>query len=666
MITCGLQRELDDSKRLIGAFRRRRFRTLAQFAEDEIVVPSGPHANERLRLSTQPFSRLLYDEIDSGKYSEIVVTGPSQTGKTLLAWVVPMLFHLFEICETVIAAVPDGDMIRDKLEQDIEPVLRRTRYWRYMPAIGKGSKGGNASLIAFKNGAQLRWMTAGGSDKRRAGFTARVVCMTETDGFDVRTSTSSEASKIAQIEARTRSYPRNLRRIYKECTVSTKTAHTWARYQAGTASRIATPCPHCGSFETLERADLAGWQDADTDVAAGDQACFHCPSCGEQWAEDERKVANSQAVLVHANQSVVGGAVVGITPRTRTLGFRWNAANNMLITAGDIGVDEWEAARATDEDDAQRKQCQFVWATPYVPLEDDNDSVTAEQISRQTSDFARGQYPPDAFLTLGIDVNKPVLHWTVMAFRMNGDGFVVDYGRQGLRTKDIGFQKALADGLMKLREKLDGVYPYRRAAVDSRWKPDDVSLAIKSLKDKRWRPFVGCGKGQFLAQSYYHPTQISGDVIWAGTANHEKLNRVRSQVVIYADANFWKTQVKSRLVLDGNGDSAKTDGPIRLYRTVDDGEHYQFGRHITAEEEEYVLDPKGKGMVRVYRTIRKANHWLDSTYIATVLSDKVLRSPRIPARGGAITTTHQPRTYDSEPMEQGFSVPNFSYEGHDR
>ena len=146
----GLDRERDARRRLFDAYRRRRFRTRAQFAEDEIVVPNGPHANEPFRLSTQPYSRLFYDEIDSGLYNEIIVTGPSQTGKTLQFFVIPLLYHLFEIGESVIGAVPDYDMVQDKFEQDIEPVLRLTRYWRYMPAVGRGSKGGRAAKVRFK------------------------------------------------------------------------------------------------------------------------------------------------------------------------------------------------------------------------------------------------------------------------------------------------------------------------------------------------------------------------------------------------------------------------------------------------------------------------------------------------------------------------------------
>ena len=36
----------------------------------------------------------------------------------------------------------------------------------------------------MSNGATLKFMSGGGGDKSRAGFTARVLVVTETDGMD--------------------------------------------------------------------------------------------------------------------------------------------------------------------------------------------------------------------------------------------------------------------------------------------------------------------------------------------------------------------------------------------------------------------------------------------------------------------------------------------------
>lgn len=47
---------------------------------------------------------------------------------------------------------------------------------------------------------------SGGGDKSRAGFTSRVVVITEVDGMDQPGASSRESDKVTQLEARTRAY----------------------------------------------------------------------------------------------------------------------------------------------------------------------------------------------------------------------------------------------------------------------------------------------------------------------------------------------------------------------------------------------------------------------------------------------------------------------------
>jgi hypothetical protein len=238
-----------------------RLRTMRQFAEDEVVVPDGPFAGRRFSCKRQPFMALWFAEVDSGRWSRCVATGPTQSGKTLACFVIPLLYHLFEIGETVICGIPDMDMAADKWREVILPVIERSRYRRLLPRLGRGSRGGRIEAIQFRNGVTLKFMSGGGGDKSRAGFTSKVVVITETDGLDRAGKGSRESDKIKQLEARTRAYG-NRKRIYLECTVSTEQGRTWQEYQSGTKSRILLPCPHCHAWVTPEREHLSGWQSA--------------------------------------------------------------------------------------------------------------------------------------------------------------------------------------------------------------------------------------------------------------------------------------------------------------------------------------------------------------------------------------------------------------------
>lgn len=81
-------------------------RTCSQWVEDEIILPNGPFSGERYRHARHPASRLWFAEIDSGRWTRFAATAPTQNGKSLMCYVAPVLYHLFEIGETVIVGLP--------------------------------------------------------------------------------------------------------------------------------------------------------------------------------------------------------------------------------------------------------------------------------------------------------------------------------------------------------------------------------------------------------------------------------------------------------------------------------------------------------------------------------------------------------------------------------
>ncbi|MCA9268987.1 MAG: phage terminase large subunit family protein, partial [Planctomycetales bacterium] len=331
----------------LSASRAPRLRTMRQFGEDEIVLPEGPFAGRRLNTRRQPFTGLLLDAIDSRQWRRHAITGCVQSGKSLHGYVLPALYHLFELKETTILGLPTMDMAKDKWREEILPVIERSRYRHLLPDSGAGSRGGTVEAIKFKHGPTLKFMSGHGGDEKRSSFTARVVVVTEADKMDTAGEASRETSPLGQIEARTLAYG-DQARVYLECTVSIEQGAIWTEYNAGTRSRIACPCPHCGDYVTPDREDLVGWQPAKSAADAKDLASWFCPACGEAIDDDQRVGMNA------------AGRIHGEPPRTDTLGFRWNAFNNLFWPTGMIAAGEWAAVRSKDPEDAERERRQFV------------------------------------------------------------------------------------------------------------------------------------------------------------------------------------------------------------------------------------------------------------------------------------------------------------------
>ena len=87
-------------------------RTIEQFAEDEVFLPNdgGPFEGQLFAVRRQPFVSLLWKEMQSPRWSEVWVTGCVQSGKTLSAFVIPLIYMLVELQKSPIAAIPDGTM----------------------------------------------------------------------------------------------------------------------------------------------------------------------------------------------------------------------------------------------------------------------------------------------------------------------------------------------------------------------------------------------------------------------------------------------------------------------------------------------------------------------------------------------------------------------------
>lgn len=594
--------------------RAPRLRSMRQFAEQEIVIPDGPFEGRRFNCDRQPYAKLWFDAVDSQLWNRFAAVGPTQSGKSLTCFIIPAMYHLFEIGETVICGLPTMEIAKDKWREDLLPAIEQSRYRDLLPRGGASSRGGTPESIQFINGVTLKFMSGGGSDKKRAAFTSRVLVVTEADDLDEASSTSREADKLKQMEARTKAYG-DRKRIYLECTASLDTGRIWREYQQGTKSKIACLCPHCGLYVSPEREDFVGWQGADSEHQAADESSFFCPDCGEQWSTENRRDANRAAVLVHDGQEVTeSGEVTGQPKRTMTLGFRWSAANNLFATEKSIGVDEWKAAKSEDEDNAEREQRQFVWALPYIPNIEEKTPLDTMVIANRTRHTPVGQAPDGCeFLTVGVDVGKWELHWTATAWEPNATGTVIDYGTVSVPSDVMSLESAIVEALNQLKMMcnrgwlfpLDVLMVPGQVWIDSGYEQDAV---YKFCRDSGspYFPVKGYGMTQRQNGKYRQQETAGRNTKYIGEEFHIKQVPKKRVLLTHLNSDYWKTWLHKRLDC-----SLQEPGAVALYKSTEK-QHRVFAKHLTAEREVQRYDQK-KAPVTVWERIRKANHWLDAT-----------------------------------------------------
>lgn len=603
-------------RQFFEACKSRPVRTLAQFTLDELVLPydGGPFEGERFRFETQPFSRLLYEEFDNGGWPETIVTGPSQSGKTLLCFVNVIAYIVAELRKNVVVAVPDLNMADDKWRIDIQPVfLASPRLSQLLPTTGPGSKGGTVkNTITFGNGVVMKFMSPFGDDANRAGFTAPYVVVTEAARFSDPSDTSVEADPLRQLKARQRSISRFdenrqvtlSRRMFVEGTVTLEDELPWKAKVGSSLSRIVCPCPHCGGWVTPEREDLVGWESAKSELEAAQTAFFACPACGEKISDAERKGMNQASKLVHDGQEVVNGEVVGDKPQTMRLFFRWNAFNNLFASPADLAVEEWQASQYAEESEerqlAEKDLCQSLWCIPFVPPRLDFAPLKRDDIAKRREQWPMGIVPEDAkWVTVGVDVGRWRCWYFVTAVRASGQLHCVLYGSLDTSlTRDLQKTPALegqaiAQCLYEIDELLFGVglaqegnASTRRpdvAFVDSNYFTDAVVGWCNAIGqgqaplERKWVPIIGRGQTAFDGRRFIQPTKLGNEVRKIGKGWYLSYERGRQAWRVTVDSDQSKIQIQDMLRVE-QGNPGSLTLPMAPQR-----EHGKVSQHLAAE-----------------------------------------------------------------------------------
>jgi phage terminase large subunit GpA-like protein len=583
-------------------------RTFKQWLSEEVYLPmdGGPHQGKRYQFRFQPITEHWANEIDSGRWNEFVYSGPSQSGKSLSGYVLPMLYHLCELNESVGFGVPMEEMASDKYNADIKPVMESShRLRRLLPKHGPGSAGGSIrDRFVLSNKAVAKILTAGGSDQAKAGYTLRVILITEAARFSRTAKTSPEADPLEQLRARQRSIKVPDRRTYIDGTNTVVEELPACLYETSSQSRLVSQCPHCGAWVIPGRENLIGWDTARTEIEAAERATWACPKCGEAISPEERREMVSQSRILHGEQQISKrGEITGDLPRTRRLYFSYGAWHNLFLDASDIAVDMWSANQielgTPARESVERKLCQFVFGTVYTPPVDAYGELLEEtDVSERRSTLTRGIAPEDTqHLVAGIDVGeRKGCHWVLVAVRANGSLHVVDYGNVEV-DKARPIREAVAETLNELfkslllgctREKPDSDgrirVPVRYVHCDSGHLPEVVFAACRLANEREkstiFMPILGRGKTQMDARVYSAPTK-TGNVIRKidpdGRWHISKVRRARvDQLTLDADAYKKMSAAGFRTNSGEPGSLTLFAGPGNVHRV--------FARHQINEQ----------------------------------------------------------------------------------
>lgn len=625
----------DRTRRIVSQFWREcrptRLRDIGDWAEAELVLPSGPAEGRRYKIDRLPYARLLLEEL--GKWRRHVITGPTQSGKSLHAFAMLICYYLFEVKEDVIVGICDLGMAAAKWEKDLKPLIEKSRYAHLLPKTGPGSKGGRPTLITFLNGKSLQFLGGGGSDKQRASSSSKILIITETDGLDAISVSSKEGqNKIDQLEGRIRSHGLDGRAFF-ECTVSTRNGFTWKEYTAGTQSRIACRCVYCNEYVTPEREHFVGWDQAKTKTEAGRKAAFSCPSCGQLLTEADRLAMNLRCVLVHRGQEVTPeGIVTGEPPETDTLGFRWSAFNNLLSPMSLIGMEEWAAERAEDPTAAAVMMKQQVWCIPADDEQVEKTPITIAIVRGSATGYEGRCNRRDKwivpewsqYITAHIDVGLRVLNWSVNAHGPHRLRDVIAYGATATEQPDmIGPEEAILGGLHRVREIIEEHCDLTLGLIDAGYQgnakeknPRRVVYEFVLSAGSHWKAAMGLSAWTRKTKSDDITPSLSG----APWYHSRQIYRKQTLWVVNFEPNHFKHLSQgSYVITPSDKASVRVNGSVTLFG-ADPKSHNEFASQLNNER--FEVDHKtGKSEWKRHGH----NHFFD-TDVGNIVARSVLES----------------------------------------
>ncbi len=258
--------------------------------------------------------------------------------------------------------------------------------------------------------------------------------------------------------------------------------------------------------------------------------------------------------------------------------------------------------------------------------------LTAKGIECRYSQLQQREAPSECIgVTIGIDVGKYACHWTQIAWRSQGEGFIVDYGVAEVYGTDpqadrTQIERAVRTALSNWHDEI-ATMPIVSASGQSL--TTDMVLVDSGdgvLTDAIYEwvkglpaiPKVCAAKGYGEGQAP-KPRSFGADARKAPRIDgHHWFAQLQPHAGVWLynlDANFWKLWVHERFACALDPDGNATPYSLSLFLPGKTRQHHSYARHVVAEEFREEFTP-GRGVKAGWHKVSANNHWLDSTYMA--------------------------------------------------
>lgn len=549
------------------------------------MLPSGAPEPGPWRTDRFPLLRGVLDAFTDPAIREIVLWGPTQSGKTeMLLNALGYVIH-YDPSPTLVL-YPVEDTAREFATTRVEPMLNACPALQERNRVGTARTHRKAILSKTFPGMTLE-LRGTNSPSSLASRSCRYVFLDELDRMP--TDVGGEGSPAHLARQRAQTFWNRKIVFSSTCTVAGASAIE-AEYDASDRRRYWVPCLSCGYMQVLEWEQLK-WDDAKDPGEARRRVRYECAKCGHAHYDKDKP------------RLLAGGEWRAERPGGDRAGFWWSALYSPWVGFGDLAA-EWRQIRESEDDDALKVYVNCRQARTWrVKSEAPAVNVLENCIDRGRS---RGTLPPWAvLLTAGADVQKHVVYFVVRAWGAQGRSALVSEGM---------FERE-SDSLDMLDDALQADYggmPVRYCLLDSGWDPESVYAYC--LRHRNCAP----SKGVPVERDY----TVKASEIGKRPDGREY---PRGFTLWLVNSNQIRGHIHDRIGIAA--------GEPREWRIHADVER-EYLRHLLAKER-IEKHARGRSVVE-WRDVRKDDHWLDAEIYAFAATKLPMVAPLLVARKPAV------------------------------
>jgi len=542
--------------------------TVSEWA-DKYRILSARSSKEPGRWKTDrvPYARAVMDAFCDNEVEEIVLCYGAQLSKT--ETMLNMLgYAIHQDPGPAMFVLPSEDIARSFSKNRLQDMLLSSPpLAERLPSSSHDFT--NLEIILETMTIYLAWA---GSPAVLASKPVRYVFLDEIDKYPPFS--GKEANPISLAKERTNSY-QGFHKIVYASTPTTEKGNIWRQLQScSVVYRYAVPCPKCKKMMFLEFPCLK-WEEVDNPEEVIGKVWYECPHCKAKITENYKQEMLSKGKWVEWERRSKG---------RRKIGFWLSALYSPFISWGKLA---YEFLTSKDE---PSELMNFVNSKLAEPFQETVKRRKVEDILIWKRDYPPGECPSDTVaLTAGVDVQKDGFYFTIWAWNVRLEQYLIRYG------------------FVRNWDELEGVIFGSRYLVMGR--PIEVARTFIDSGDNTREVYEWAWKYLGKVFPVKGRASLSSGVPWKETLVERlpgsSLKFGAGLRLVNIDVNYYKDDIIRRFEA----------GKVFLHRET--GE--DFANQIIAEEKRRVR--RGNTYVEAWVKVKQDNHYLDCMVYSNAAAD---------------------------------------------